>query len=165
MDTNPLTPTTGSYLKSLKIIFGALLAGQVFFAVVAWFMIKSGTFPATFSFEKILLIAVILLAAAIIGAGIYIFNSRMTALSERRNFSEKLNDYRAALIVKYATTEGPSFFAIVAFMLTGNMIILGIGIAIIAYFATLWPSVEKLAGDMNLNPGEKMKLENPDTMI
>jgi len=67
--------------------------------------------------------------------------------------------------VKYALAEGPSFFAVVAYLLTGNMIILGIAVAIIAYFATMWPTVGKMSSEMNLTPDEKMKLENQETQL
>jgi hypothetical protein len=165
MNTSVQPPTTGTYVKSMKIIFLALLAGQVMFATLAWFMQRLGVYAGFESLVTPLLVLVPLLAASAIGIGIFIFNRRMTELQAKSSLSEKLNDYRAAVIVKYALAEGPVFFAIVAYMLTGNMVILGIALACILYFAFMWPSMERMANQMALNPDEKMKFENQDTRL
>lgn len=165
MNTTPLPSTVGAYIKALKIIFLALIAGLVMFVVVAWFLRMTGAFPENFPNGYLVLLFILLFAAASIGAGIYVFRKRLQSDAGKVSLADKLSIYRDALIIRYVTSEAPAFFAIIAFLLTGNMIILGIGIAIIAYFATLWPSVEKMAEEMNLNPDEKMKLENPDTPL
>ncbi len=165
MDTTPLPSTTGAYIKTLKLIHLALLAGQVFFLAVAWFLRSTGAFPAPFEEWTIFLLAVLLITASAISAGLFIFKQRMASIAGRTALAEKLTDYRAAAIVKYALAEGPSFFAVVAYLLTGNMIILGIAVAIIAYFATMWPTVGKMSSEMNLTPDEKMKLENQETQL
>lgn len=165
MDITQPHSTTGAYIKTLKLIHLALQAGQVFFIVVAFFLRNTGAFPAPFEDWNIFLIAVLLITASAIGAGLFIFKQRMDAIAGSKALADKLTDYRAAAIVKYALAEGPSFFAVVAYLLTGNMIILGIAVAIIAYFATMWPTVGKMSSEMNLTPDEKMKLENQETQL
>lgn len=165
MDITQPPSTTGAYIKTLKLIHLALLAGQVFFIVVAFFLRNTGAFPAPFKDGYIFLLAVLLITASAIGAGLFLFKQRIESITGRTALADKLTDYRAAAIVKYALAEGPSFFAVVAYLFTGNMIILGIAVAIIAYFATMWPTVEKVSSEMNLNPDEKMKLENQETQL
>lgn len=161
MSANPLPSNTGAYVKTLRIIFAALIAGLLFFAIVAVFLRQTGAFNETFPYEILFLLIVALFAVSSVGAGLFIFNKSLAAIREKGNLNDKLLDYRSALIVKYATTEAPSFFAIIAYLLTGSFIILGIGLAIIAYFTSMWPTAEKIAAEMNLNPDEKAKLENP----
>ena len=165
MNTTPLPSTAGAYIKALKIIFIALIAGLVMFAVVAWFLRTTGAFPENFPNVYLFLLFILLFATASIGAGMYVFRKRMQSDPAKVSLADKLSSYRDALIIRYVTTEAPAFFAIIVFLLTGNMVFLGIGLAIIAYFTTLWPSVEKMTGEMNLNPDEKMKLQNPDTPL
>ncbi len=165
MDNTSLLSTTGAYIKVQRLIHLALLAGQIFFLVVAFILRSTGAFPTLFEDANIFLLAVLLITASAIGAGLFIFKQRMATVAEKTDMADKLADYRAAAIVKYALAEAPSFFAIIAYMFTGNMIILGIAIAIIAYFAMMWPSVEKMSSEMNLNPDEKMKLEKPETLL
>jgi small-conductance mechanosensitive channel len=157
--------TTGAYVNAQKIVFAALLAGQIIFAILAWVLKSVSAFPDAFTNVTLFMVIVLAFAALFVGASLFIFSKRMVTIRDKNSLSEKLVDYRAALIMKYAFTEGASFFAIVIYMLTGSVIILGIGIAIIAYFASMWPSVERMSTEMNLNPDERMRLESPDTII
>lgn len=165
MNTTPLPSTAGTYFKTLRIMFFALFAGLIFFTVVAIFMRQTGSFPENFPYRNWLLGFIILFAVAGISSGILVYNRRLTSIREMSSLADKLSAYREALIIRYATVEAPSFFAIIGYLLTGNMIILGISLAIIAWFFTMKPSIEKIAEDLALNPEEKMKLENPDSAI
>jgi len=165
MNITPLPPTTGAYIKTLKIIFFALLSGLIFFSVVTPLIRQTGSFPEDFPYRNWLLVFIILFAVVSISIGILVYNRRLTSIHEMSSLADKLSAYREALIIRYATVEAPSFFAIIGYLLSGNMIILGIGLAIIAWFFTMRPSIEKIAEDLELNPEEKMKLENPDSSI
>jgi|WetSurMetagenome_2_1015567.scaffolds.fasta_scaffold121563_3 hypothetical protein len=92
MNTSPWLPITSTYIKSMKIIFLALLAGQVMFAVLAWFMHRLGAYAGFESLVTLLLVLVPVLSASAIGIGIFIFNKRITELHEKSCLIERLND-------------------------------------------------------------------------
>ena len=165
MDITPMPPTTGAYFKAQKIMFFALIAGLVFFFIAALLLRQTGSFPDDFPYRNWLLVFIIVFAPLCIAGGILIFNRRLTAIREMSSLAEKLTAYREAIIIRYTTMEAPSFFAIIAYLLTGSIIFPGIGLALIAWFFMMKPSIDKIAEDLALNPEEKMKLENPDSAI
>lgn len=66
--------------------------------------------------------------------------------------------YQSATIVRLALLEGPSLFGIVGFLLTGNLIFLGISGALIACFIYQRPTRQKIEDDLNLSYEEKAEL-------
>ena len=88
-----------------------------------------------------------------------------TTLFRSINLSEKLIDYRSALIVRYALLEGPSFFAIVVYMFTGELMFLGMAVLIILIFLFISPSVEKAGNDLELGQKEKQMLADPNSVV
>jgi len=79
----------------------------------------------------------------------------LNALKDEPGLSKKLADYRSALIVRWALVEGPSFFAIVSYLLTGNYLLLGFAIILIAIFILIMPSSSKLDSDLELSWQDK----------
>lgn len=143
------------YFKALSILHLALVMGQVLFGAVAVFLRMSGGFNTDMPELRdvfIYLVPVVIIAAII--AGNTIFKSRLAAAKEKGSLTEKLNDYRAALIVRYALLEGPSLLAIIAYLLTGELLFICIaGMAIIIFFI-LRPSKERLVKDLDLSTAE-----------
>ena len=76
------------------------------------------------------------------------------------SLEQKLKIFQSASIVKYALLEGPAFFAIVAYNLTGNALPLVIGVCLVLYLAVQRPNLQKLLDALPLTSDEKRKLQH-----
>lgn len=157
MENNPLNPKEA--LKTLRILHFALLAGMIFFSLVALFLFYNGLEPIDVELSRAFTYIIPIFVVSGYVASHLLFKNRMGVARSAKYLTEKLTHYRAAFIVRLALLEGPAFFAIVAYMLTSELIFLGWAAIIIVYFITLWPTPAKIVADLALNYNEQHELE------
>ena len=95
----------------------------------------------------------------------FIFKARLNTIKNQDNLIVKMTDYRGTLIIKYALLEGPSFFSIVVFLLTGDYLFLGLSGLIIVYFFFIRPTSEAAVNDLELSIMEVQYINDPDCEI
>jgi hypothetical protein len=159
METRP--QTSKDYFRTLQIIFFALIAGQVVFCLIVFFLIRTGDFNA--ELQDLKNIFFIIVPVFVIGGylgGRMLFKNSMKAAQNKAALSEKLEDYRSASIVRYALLEGPSMLAIISYLLTGEISFLVMAAFIIAIFFTILPTPQKAAADLELDLNDEQKLTN-----
>ncbi|MEL6805374.1 MAG: hypothetical protein AAFO91_16505, partial [Bacteroidota bacterium] len=78
---------------------------------------------------------------------------------------QKTEQYRGVFIMRLALMEGPSLFAIVGYLITGNIWLLVIGMAMLLFFLTYFPSPTKVSNELELESSERNILENPEATI
>ncbi len=164
MITNKLT--SKEYFKLLSVLYFALIGGQVFFGLIAFYLNNNGSYhPQGKDLKDIFIYLVPIFALYGVIAGSIIFKKKLNLSKSKTSLIEKLNDYRTASIIRYALLEGSSFFSLVSYLLTGDSLFLYLSILIIAIFIILKPSAEKVIIDLELNPGETQIISNPDSII
>ena len=158
--------TSKEYFRSLRIIYFAVIAGQVIFGMVAVFINQEVQLNSALDQIRDVLIYIVPLIAigGILGSNL-VFKSRLKLLKSRVSLIEKTADYRAALIVRYALLEGPSFFALVIYFLTGDVLFLGVAGLIIVVFLAIRPTIERVASDLDLNLNDKQAINDPNRVI
>jgi len=164
METKPLT--SKEYFRTLQIIHLALIAGLLFFGLLAVFLINSGEFIV--ELKELKKTFFILVPVFVIGGylgGRILFKKSMETAGKKESLPEKMADYRSALIVKYALLEGPSMLAIIAYLLTGDLSFIIIAAFIIAIFLTLRPNAGRAISDLNLNNYEIENIQDPNFTI
>lgn len=147
-------------LKQLQLIHLGMLGGQTVFAAVAYFLQQSGT--VTVHNEDLVMPLSLILVVAFaggLGASHFVFNSMLSKAKEQGTLDEKLAAYRQASIIQFALFEGPSIFAFIAYLVTGNILFWGAGLAATLLFILLRPSEAKLAKELELSNQEKQKLQ------
>lgn len=157
--------TSAGYFKSIKIVHLALVIGVVFFALVSVFLQINGFGTLGELINNGLLLIIPLLALIGIFGSNFIFKKRLRKIVDKTNPNEKMEDYRSALILKFALIEGPSFFAIVAYLLTGNYIFLGTAVVLIIVFLIYTPSRTKFISDLELTKDESDLINNDKAEI
>lgn len=157
--------TSAGYFKSIKIVHLALVIGVVFFALVSVFLQINGFGTLGELINNGLLLIIPLLALIGIFGSNFIFKKRLRKIVDKTNLNEKMEDYRSALILKFALIEGPSFFAIVAYLLTGNYIFLGTAVVLIIVFLIYTPSRTKFISDLELTKDESDLINNDKAEI
>ncbi len=157
--------TSGGYFKSVKIVHFALIAGIVFFALISTFLHQNGYKTFGEDLDGPFLIIVPLLALAGIFTSNFLYKKRINEIDKQLPLSVKLVNYRAALIVKLALLEAPSFFTVIAYLLTGNYIYLGIVLILLIVFLLYTPTKEKLINELELPRAEAEIINNPEAEI
>jgi len=141
-------------IKSLIIVHTAMLFVQIVFAGVAY-GVSSQVKPVDENFERALQTVAAILALAGGTAAFVLFKKKVKVLQETRNgFSEKITDYRAASIVKFALLEAPSLFCSIGYFLTQQVSFLLLCIVLILVFAGQKPTVNMMMYDMNVGRDE-----------
>lgn len=154
--------TSGVYFRSLIIVFYSLIIGQVFFGLISFFLVSTNNIKsegADLRSVFIYIIPVFVLVGLILSN--LIFKNRLKAIDRKSSLIIKLTDYRAALVVRYALLEGPSIFAIVVYLVTGDIIFILFAALIVFYFLTIRPNREKAIKDLDLSPNDEQILNDP----
>ena len=162
--------TSKEYFTILTVIHAMLVIGQIVFLAVVYYL--SLTLPAigplSQTDESLNEVFQFIVPAFIIGGLVasYIWNQhKLKTLREKSDLKDKLAEYRTMLIIKYAILEGPSLFALVSFLLTGNDIFLALSGIIIIYFVIMRPTRGKAGADLELNRAERDQIENPNAIV
>lgn len=148
------------FLKSLTIIYTALLIGASLFSA---FAVSMPQLPRHYNLDGLdlpLLSVAGFLFVSSQGIAAYLFNQRLQVARNTPDSDSKLNIYRAAFIVKMALLEGPVMFASVTTLITGN--VLGTGLAVLGLLSMLFqkPGITGIADALNLSREERLQLEN-----
>jgi hypothetical protein len=83
----------------------------------------------------------------------------------KKNLSDKLNAYRSVIIARGAFLEFPSLFAVIAFILTGEILFLGLTGSLIALFVFLRPTKERVIKDLQLSSEETLLINNDNSIV
>jgi hypothetical protein len=164
MIANKLTPK--EYFKSMLVIWFSLIGGQIFFGIITFYLNNNGSYePRAKDLKDIFIYLVPVFTVYGVIAGSIIFKKKLNSSKSKTSLIEKLNDYRAALIIRYALLEGATFFSLVSYLMTGDSLFLYISIAIIVIFIIIKPSTKDVINNLELNPGEIHIISNPDSVI
>lgn len=145
-------------IKALSILHIALLVGQVLFTLIAFYIAYSRDFsshsPLQSYSNELILLCIVLGISGYFGGNI-LFRKKLDTINENSlSLSNKFNDYRGALIVRWAMLEFPILFCIILFFVTNNSTLLMIGCAFILLFLTTRPTLQKVASDLRVSEEE-----------
>ncbi|CAN5196622.1 hypothetical protein BH11BAC6_BH11BAC6_14540 [soil metagenome] len=144
-----------NYIKSLNILFNALVTGQALFALVAYALVATGNFKSTMPGVENIFVYVV--AALLIGGrfgGTMLYKTRLQQAIAAPTITEKLNLYRAAFLIRCALLEGPVLFAIITYLLTNATQLIILAAFGILLFLTLKPVKEKIAKELEISVKE-----------
>jgi len=158
--------TSKEFFKSIQIIHFALVIGVFVLGIFAFYFHYSGLEmeggeDMNFGLKYVVPIF------AIIGvfASNLVFKNKLKDCTRKTGLKEKLNNYRSALIVKFALIEGNSFFALVAYLLTGKLLYLGLAGLLLIVLILYRPTKEKLIFDLELNQLDKHLIYDSNAII
>src|SRR5687767_11193666 len=114
-------------LRAIKIVFYTLFAGVILFASVIFIVSRvQGPLLKDKSLNTIFLVGAAFLGAACLGLSNFLSRKRISAARSSTSLVQKLDVYRAALILYMAILEAAAIFSIITFYLTGEYFLLGI---------------------------------------
>ena len=148
-----------SDLKAIRVLFFALLIGQVTFALIMAALIETGLLAkGNYAVSTVMLVVIIVLTVTTIPASFILFRKRLTDINPEDALGKKLEGYRAALILRMALCEMPVIFAIIAYYITHDRSFLWITLILIANFIFIYPSRDKIINQLQLNSSEQTSL-------
>jgi hypothetical protein len=144
-----------NYLKSLKIVHRALLAGQCIMLAIVLYLVMQQSMPAAKpALDKTLQVIALLVSFAVVFGAAAVFKKRLAVINNMGNLAEKSNHYRKANLIQWAMVEVAVLFSISCFLLTGNYAFAALAIALMVFFALLGPSRLKTMLQLQLNEQE-----------
>jgi hypothetical protein len=146
-------------LKAIRILYFAMLIGQVFFASIITVLVEAGF--ATGNNNSLITmgqVAVIVIAAVLVPASFFLFRKRLSIINPEEDLGGKLEKYRAALIIRMGLCQMPTMFATIVYFITGNHSFLWMIIILISNFLLIYPSNNKIIDSLQLNSSEQSSL-------
>lgn len=164
MATNSLQDQTPKqYLRSVQLIHIALLLGMIIFAGVTYYMNPSTEIIMSESGAFIFVVPVIIILGILLGN--FIFKKLINRTFRQESLKTKLDNYLSALIIKFAFVEGPSLLALVAYLLSGNLIYMFFAIGLMIYFFTLKPSKNSIITTLKLTGESKLQFDKENEKV
>ena len=152
---------TGAF-TALKIVHTAMLAGQVLFIAILFFIAYTKKIePVLPEMDKVLQIIALLLSAGGFFLGANIFKKKLLSLRDDMNntgVQEKFAKYRVACIIQWAMLEGPCLICCTCFFLTGNYAFLALAAVLVLLFGLLAPGKIKAALQLGLGINDMEEL-------
>jgi len=151
MSTSVINPK--QFLQVTRIIYFALIAGQLFFLAAVLF-ITGGKFIFKINLSDPLLLCCILLTCVSPLSGYLIAKMMFKQIDQNDQLMNKLTKYQSGQIIRLATCEGIGLLAIVSLLLTDNSLFFVFLLIIFALFWQYYPSPEFIGRDLNLTETE-----------
>ncbi|MCX6316076.1 MAG: hypothetical protein NTW29_02205 [Bacteroidetes bacterium] len=146
-------------VRSLQIMFGALVGAVVFFAiaVVLLHLINGPIYDTGSIIQSNLMVTAVGVVAAACMLGARSYYKKTMAMGEGTLYllSDKLNHYRAAFIIYMALCEGPAIFSVIILLLTGKFIVLIITALLLAMMWLKVPTRSRIIQELKLDWREK----------
>jgi hypothetical protein len=146
-------------LKAIRILYFAMLIGQLLFAITIIILVESGFVTGNnISIIPIGQVAVIVITIVSIPASFFLFRKRLSEIEPEEELGKKLEKYRAALIIRLALCQMPTMFAVIVYFITNNRSFLWMIIILISNFLFIYPSNNKIINSLQLNSSEQSSL-------
>lgn len=137
-------------LKTLRILYVALLTGMIMFAGISFFISTISEPPiADKEMYRIFLIVSLCISSVCLTVSANLFKKDISSIKQMSGLAGKFEKYRAAAIRNYAFTEAPALFAVIGFFLTHMLQLLVVAVALILIFLSLYPSSGKIAAQID----------------
>ncbi|HWB26150.1 MAG TPA: hypothetical protein VG738_11750 [Chitinophagaceae bacterium] len=158
--------SSAQYFRALSILCIALIAGVTLFSCISIFLFAMGKTQYALPGEaQVFAIVALSLACICLFAGITLYKKRMLEAKELSLLSEKLNAYRAALILFYALLEGPALFSVISFFETGELKLFLLTGAEVLLMILYFPNKQRVIKALYLSSQEEMIINDPDGVI
>ena len=147
-------------IRAIRILFIALIAGVVMFLAIIIGLSKLKAIPVKDTgMDNIFLIAASVIAVVCIISGMTVYKKRITEIANSTNgLDQKLEQYRAALILYLALGEGAALFSVICLFITANYWFVGITVVMLTMMFLKNPTKSRLTSDLQLSSQEEQEL-------
>lgn len=159
--------TSRQYFKLLSLIYGVMLVAQVGTGAVFFFLrsTQADVMQDDAELAQIFRYFAPIFALVIPSVGIMLAKKSLRTILANEPLSDKLRKYQSSLLLKYAFFEASTFLTLIAYFVTGDKLLLGIGAGLVLWFLTQIPTKNQLFDEVPLLPLEESKLNNPEAEV
>jgi hypothetical protein len=137
-------------VKTLQILYIALVSGIVFFIAASFFVVKTSGALIDDSQQQNTMQIIAVFSTITIPIGLFLFRKKLLE-TNNKHIHEKMEIYRSAMIIRAALMEGSAFFCIVSYMITGNIRMIILTALILAIMIFIFPTRPRIAGDLGIS--------------
>ncbi|MCU0437347.1 MAG: hypothetical protein MUC49_05485 [Raineya sp.] len=148
-----------NFFSTLRILHLAISFGTL--AIIIIFYVLSKSQPeAILTQDNQMLVYIFPVFAVVVGAmGIFLSKQFLTKIKDQ-NLLGKLNQYRAAYIVRWAMIEGGSIMLVMAFFMSKQIVFLALACGGLAFLLLQKADIDTFRSEVQLSSEEKKELEN-----
>lgn len=151
-----------AYFRTLLILFGALLMGQLAMLGVFYFV----PIPVNAALPReVLKYYVPAGTILLIGLAWWVRQNRVQAARAQPDLLGKFRGYRLALVLSYALLEIALLVPAVVYFISRDPSVLMLAALPLAVFIFMRPDRTKLIAELDLSQQEQMALEDPGTIV
>lgn len=145
--------------RTLRMIFVGLISGQVLLLIVTIFLRTTGVANARPEWSAALLLIVPLAATGAVLAAAWLTKPLLARVPADASLEIKLGSYSTASILRLALLESAGLFSLIALLLTGGGIFLGVFAPLVIAQLVMRPSPEDFVARAPLTPAERGDVE------
>lgn len=145
--------------KQIRIIFFALIAGQIFYMTLALFIAGNDLISASLDYNSLFGFIIPVIIIILVISSKLLYRRLLSQQPRETSLDEKIKSYRTLNIIKFALLEGANFISITFYMLTGDFLYIGMSIIVLALNFIYFPGMEKFIEDFELTPEDMEKLQ------
>ncbi len=164
----PAGQTSKEYFTLLTILHAGFLGAQLIFAAVVYYVNSTSRITSVEEADNLNKLFQFIIPAFILASyigGSIMVKTQLKTLKAKPALADKLQGYRALVLMRLALLEVPSLFSIVCFVLTSNYLYLGLAALIMIVFLLNRPTLYRTVNDLELTPMDRTLLENPDAVV
>jgi MFS family permease len=150
MEAKPIQLTPRTFMKSLNIIYWAILIGMFLIGGFIVLILESWDILMP-SYADSFLIAVPLFTFLGVVLGRVLYKRKLDSLKSEKSLKAKMSGFQTALIIKFMLVEAPFVLGVVATISSSNVFYLMISGTLVMYFITLKPTKSKVIKDLDLD--------------
>ncbi len=139
-------------LRSMQIVHLALMIGVALFMVIS-FVNNANSLALLPVDETHLTLVYVACGMAVVSAiiGSALFNNLLGKIDTSSPLSQKLPQYFSANITRWALLEGAALFNVVAFLLSGSLLNVGVAILLLVLMGSLRPSRQRVTDELKIS--------------
>jgi len=146
--------TADQLFRTLRIIFIALVLGQLLFLGVVLYLRGSGYEAESPEMVVSFRYVVLILGTVVIAASHFFYRLQLTRGRAESDLSARLGAYYTATIVRSAMHEGVTLLSLVAVLVTGEPFFIWCAVVVILLLLAMFPSRERAIAALGLSPEE-----------
>lgn len=147
-----------NFFSTLRILHLAISFGTL--AIIIIFYVLSKSQPeAILTKDNQMLVYIFPVFAVVVSAMGIFLSKQFLAKTKDQNLLGKLNQYRAAYIVRWAMIEGGSIMLVMVFFMSKQIVFLALAVGGLAFLLSQKADITTFKNEVQLNSEEKTELE------
>jgi len=151
-------PDIKNQLRITNTIYYSMIAGLMFFFIVAIIFIQDKEMKSGNELDTILTVLVPVYGFFMMLISKMIYSKMLARQNSGSTLLQKIMHYRTSKIISWAIIESGCIISILAVMITSNYFYVVVFIFLFGYFILIKPSVESLVRDLQLKSDESESL-------